>query len=422
VAGSLDKSGLSPQEIYEKLTGGPGPATLQAAGDRTRQEWQNEEDRAQLIRRLGEHIRQGWHGESGDAAFGAARPLAEAAIQGADKLGTAHDLLNRQGGSFHRAHNDVRPVPPRPPDNPIADMIPFETDLDREIKAYQADAQHNMRVFEGYDNASLYNETNMPKEYSNIRPSGDTITVKSVGGDPGGGETGGDSGDTGDGRRDRAPGGGRPDSSGGPGGPGGGMPIGGPPGVSSPSGAPSGGQTSPSDFRPGTGGFPQSPGAAGPPVGGTVPPGSFLPGGPFPGGRDAGPGGSGEFRGRRPAAGGFGGPGGSGEFGGRGPGAGAGPSGPRGPGNGAGGRGGGPGAGAGALAAEEAAIRRGAAAGPGARGAAGMPMGAMGAGHGKGDDDEEHDRKTMIESGGEDVFGSDVLTAPQVIGDDEYED
>jgi hypothetical protein len=51
-----------------------------------------------------------------------------------------------------------------------------------------------------------------------------------------------------------------------------------------------------------------------------------------------------------------------------------------------------------------------------------MPMGAMGAGHGKGDDDEEHDRKIMIESGGEDVFGSDVLTAPQVIGDDEYED
>lgn len=57
----------------------------------------------------------------------------------------------------------------------------------------------------------------------------------------------------------------------------------------------------------------------------------------------------------------------------------------------------------------------------GARGAAGMPMGAMG-GQGKGDEDDEHERKIMIESGGEDVFGSDTLTAPQVIGDDEYED
>ncbi len=162
MAGSLDKSGLSPQEIYEKLTGGPGLWSLEDAGSTTRKEWAKEDDRAQLIRQLGEHIRRGWQGAASDAAFGAAKPLAEAAAQGADRLDTAQDLLNRQGGSFHRAYNDVRPVPPRPPDNPIIDMIPFETDLDRQVKAYQADAQHNIQVFEGYDNASLYNETNMP--------------------------------------------------------------------------------------------------------------------------------------------------------------------------------------------------------------------------------------------------------------------
>lgn len=67
-------------------------------------------------------------------------------------------------------------------------------------------------------------------------------------------------------------------------------------------------------------------------------------------------------------------------------------------------------------------MRRGGLAASGGRGPGGMPMGAMGGGHGKGDEDEEHERKIMIESGGEDVFGSDVLTAPQVIGDDEDED
>jgi hypothetical protein len=46
----------------------------------------------------------------------------------------------------------------------------------------------------------------------------------------------------------------------------------------------------------------------------------------------------------------------------------------------------------------------------------------MGGGRGKGDEDEEHQRKVLIETDGESVFGSDVLTAPQVIGDDEYED
>ncbi|MGB3438791.1 MAG: hypothetical protein WBA97_08570, partial [Actinophytocola sp.] len=73
--------------------------------------------------------------------------------------------------------------------------------------------------------------------------------------------------------------------------------------------------------------------------------------------------------------------------------------------------------------AEEAAARRAAAAGV-ARGGAGGPMGGgpMGGGQGKGDEDEEHKRKVLLEIDSESVFGSDVLTAPQVIGDDEYED
>jgi hypothetical protein len=50
-------------------------------------------------------------------------------------------------------------------------------------------------------------------------------------------------------------------------------------------------------------------------------------------------------------------------------------------------------------------------------------MGApVGAGRGKDDEDTEHQRKFLIEADAEDTFGSDVLTAPQVIGDDEYED
>jgi hypothetical protein len=76
--------------------------------------------------------------------------------------------------------------------------------------------------------------------------------------------------------------------------------------------------------------------------------------------------------------------------------------------------------GAGALAAEENAVRRGAAAA--ARGGAG-PIGApLGAGRGKGDEDAEHERKVLIEVDSEATFGSDVLTAPPVIGDDEDED
>jgi hypothetical protein len=50
-------------------------------------------------------------------------------------------------------------------------------------------------------------------------------------------------------------------------------------------------------------------------------------------------------------------------------------------------------------------------------------MGApLGGGRGKDDEDAEHERKVLIEADSEETFGSDVLTAPPVIGDDEYED
>jgi len=46
----------------------------------------------------------------------------------------------------------------------------------------------------------------------------------------------------------------------------------------------------------------------------------------------------------------------------------------------------------------------------------------MGGGRGKGDEDEDHTRKVLIEPDPEAMFGSEVMTAPQVIGDDAYED
>ena len=75
--------------------------------------------------------------------------------------------------------------------------------------------------------------------------------------------------------------------------------------------------------------------------------------------------------------------------------------------------------GAGALAAEEAAAQRAAAA---PRGTGSGMMGGAPVGANRKDEADEHQRKVLIESDAEGLFGSDVLTAPQVIGDDEYED
>lgn len=395
---------MSPAEIYEKITGGDGLGSIQREQTNATRELEREQDRADQVMSLAKAIREGWQGEAASAAYGVAMPLAEQMIGNAIKLKYAGDLLARQSESFQTAYHSVRPISD-PPEGSVDEKFPFDVDHEIAVKKYRDDAQNNLYVYGVYDEASRYNETNMPQEYlAGERTGGGAVDVDPGEvikiGDPGPGEP--------------RPGNPRP------GGPGpGGWFTDGPYRGSNPGGSESGGfdpgpggsvggsgaQTGPTEYRPSSrppAAYPlptyPEPGQPSPVSGG---PGFVggVPVGGYPGG---GPGGFGP-RGGSPGAGGFG------------------PRGNGGPGSG-GVRGPGGAAGAGALAAEEAAARRAAQAATGGRPGAG-PMGApVGAGRGKNDEDNEHQRKVLIESDGEALFGSDVLTAPQVIGDDEYED
>lgn len=390
---------VTADDIYRWLKEGPGADSLNLAQNATRREMERENQRADQIMALSSAIQAGWQGEAGGRAYSAATPLAEHALRGADQLRVSQDLLSRQSASFADAANRVQPVPENPPENALDDAFPFDNDIDKQTQDYQSAAQNNFAVFREYDGASSYNETHMPQEYNTtnrstgditVTPPADTIEVGDAGprtGDPGG------------------PGG---DYSGGPGnhsgysgGQSGPSAVGDYPGTVSSGGQ----QTSPNDYRP----SPQPPYSYPPPYTPaprpspvSADPGNFTGGVPY-GGYQSG-GGSG--------GGGFGPRGGGGAPGGGSP-RGFGPT-----------PGPGPGAAAGALAAEEAAARRAAQAAAGIRpGAAAGPMGApMGAARNKDDEDTEHERKILIETDAEETFGSDVLTAPQVIGDDEYED
>jgi hypothetical protein len=401
--GEWIKNGMSPHQIYEYFATGRGTGLLDDAQAATRQEWQLEDGRADLIRKQGELIRGGWQGSASEGAFGAAQPLAESALHGADALSRAEDLLDRQSGSYHRAANSVKPMPSEPPQMDINDtMLPF-ADYDKHVTTYQSDAQHNIEVYRGYDGASEYNQTNMPAAYSTVNHAGGNISVTASDSQPD------DAGDHIDSTDYVQP-------------PGNSEPLGerrdpgGRPGDGPPTNEPAPDprqpqQTNPSEFVPPSivtpGNLPSTaqPAPTGPTPGGMVaglPVGGFT--GSGPGGGTGGPGARG---------GTYGGPGGPG---GRGPGGGGPGSGPR-----SGVPGAGPGVGA-IAAAEEAAARR-AAAAAAVRGAGpGVMGGAPVAGRGKGDDDDEHQRKVLIEIDAEGTFGSDALTAPQVIGDDAYED
>ncbi|MDQ3790684.1 MAG: WXG100 family type VII secretion target, partial [Actinomycetota bacterium] len=168
---------MTPQRIYEELTTGPGSETLQTAQHISREESAAEQARAQRIRRLMTTIESGWQGSAAEGAQGAARPLAQHADEGAEYLYLAQDLLDRQAGSFHRAAASVEPMPSDPAAAILEEAVPFEVDTDFHTQEYQQKAQHNIRVFEGYDNASNHNETYLPQQFSSVNHSGGGISV-----------------------------------------------------------------------------------------------------------------------------------------------------------------------------------------------------------------------------------------------------
>ncbi|MFC4854605.1 hypothetical protein [Actinophytocola glycyrrhizae] len=399
--------GYSGREVYDNFHDGRGSDGLIGGAAIVNEVAGSYRERAEQIHRLAARMESAWQGSASGAALRGVGPLLVEHELSGMSLVTAQDLTNRQAGSFGDAKNAVVPVPPRPePMNPMAMLVSPAAivDLERQVDDYNTAAQHNVDVMNRYTGASDHNTTNLPSDYGTLTGDQSGISV-----DPG--PTTIDSADFGD-STDSADGSGGPSGGGdrGPGGPGGTGPgpvAGGPSsgGASAPDGGPAGttpgaGATVPGSFTP----TPSSPGSVpGPsPVSPTDPGTGRVPGGLAPvSGLVAGVGPGGE-----PGAGRGGGVGGQPR---------GGVAGPR------GGVLGGPGVGA--LAAEEAAARRAAAVaaarggGPGAMG--GAPVGA---GRGKGDEDEEHTRKVILEADAESVFGSDVLTAPQVIGDDEYED
>jgi hypothetical protein len=408
---------LTPHEIYRQIVDGPGDRSLDAARTAVDEERGRESDRARMIRLLAEKIRGGWQGEASATAFGAAMPLARYAIDGSDQLKVAHDLMSRQSDAFHETARRMSPVPEKPPEsNIVNDLIPFETDLDREIRDYQTNAQNNIRVFHEYVSASSFTEAHLPSNYPmidhvlgdiSVTPPEDVAAApeESVSGAERPADTG-----SGDESRSRSGGGGGAA----------------PPAGERTSEAPQ--RTTPSEVVSTSS---QAPSA--------VPPSQPSPGSSETSGQSVvSPGGGpGALEERRRTARGGGPPGtgaggggfGGGGFGGgpragtggSGPGAGT-PGGSR-PGTGAPG-GSGPGVragapGAGATGGEEA--RRGVPTSPRGGGPAttgGVPLGTGS----RPADDVEHERKVLLRANPEETFGDDTPTAPPVIGDESFEE
>ncbi|SDC86355.1 hypothetical protein SAMN05216174_10546 [Actinokineospora iranica] len=409
-------SGLTASQIYHALTGGSGASTLTMAQHTAGQEAKTETERAERINQLAQKIEAGWQGKAGAAAYGAAKPLAEVTILGADNLDHTDQLLQEQGGAFGSASSSVVPVAENPPDTGFWDeATPWDTDTEDELSKYQANSEHNLRVYQMYDENSMSNEQALPMDYSSLHDTGGDIRVENPNFPPTPppddprdpvtppGRNGRDPGDV---WTPPPPSDQRPERPTDP--------------LTPPQYDDKPQQTRPHDWTP-----PPTPvqppnRPIGPPL--PIQPPVADPLLPFGGGRFGSGGADGAGGGRAGGGGGGAGRGGAGGFGARGGGAGGFGAGGAGE-HGAGARPGGPATGAehgpgGRPGGAGAAAAAAGAGGAGTGGRGGQPGMGAGGGRGQGEDDTEHTRASfLLENDPEAIFGTDQMTAPPVIGE-----
>ena len=453
---------LTPEKIVELIKSGQGPAGLYSSGDGTAMMSHMHQDIAQRMADLQSSMTASWKGPAAMQAQAGAGPLIQASDVSSEHLQNAKDVYANQGEAFAALNSSLPDhLEPAPESNFLSDHVPFLSNRDEEIAAWNEKAEKVVHDYNNYASESNANAARWPNDYGQIvlPPGGPSFSVSPVGvgagigigaeipnvNGPGGSDstspsdTGGGSGGPANVPSVNGPApGGNPNSPSGSTGPSSNSPI---PSVTGP------GSTGPGSTGPGPGGTgPNGPGTGnrskpGQPPYGFLPPGTKGPNRPGtpPGGKPgdgtgAGPGdnrrsGPGGSAGQRVGPGGIG-QGGTGTGGtGTGTGSGARAGGVGGTGAGAGAPGSGAAANAGLGAGKGTGVGAGmpgqagaggAAAGQAAAGRGGMgAMGGMGGagGRGKGGEDGEHKRLEVLQEPDPDaIFGTDQKTTPPVIG------
>jgi len=368
--------GMSGDEIYRNFRQGAGAEGLSTSASTLNELVVRYQQRAERLAQLRSRMEAGWQGTAADAAHRGLGPAVDEHEKAGEALFTAEELTIEQAGSFDNAKNSVMRVPPEPAKvDPLSLMLNPEGQQsfwDQTAERQQA-AQHNVDVMNTYSTSSEVNTDGQPDTFGEL--VGDQSTVEVSGPDSGGSI---DSDDYRESTSDSVP----PDSAPWPGSSGDAAP----PATDSDLGTNSGASNGTATDATTPGGYTATPS----PVGATTPqPGSDtgagLPRGTSGGGFSTGLGIPLDGRGV-----GLGGPRG-----------GAGLEAPR------GGQAGAPG-----RVAPGAVTSTGP--GRGGMGFGGMPVGG---GRGRGEEDTERKTPAYLEGGDpEELFDTDLLTAPPAIG------
>jgi hypothetical protein len=190
---------MSGQEIYENFANAPGPDGLMQSQEQLAMVEAVYTERENQIRTLAASMEEGWTGDAAGAAQRGAGPLAVAHGGAAQEMATAKDLLSNQADSFYLVKSSVTPVPPAPNSPSTLDNVitlgSAQSDYEAGVAKSNAAAQVNVAAMDGWTSSSSYNGSMMPTTYGQIDPNAmnvgmtQPLTPPPVGPGPGGGDT-----------------------------------------------------------------------------------------------------------------------------------------------------------------------------------------------------------------------------------------
>jgi hypothetical protein len=172
---------MSGQQIYENFANAPGPDGLMQAQQHLAMVEAVYTERENQIRTLAASMEEGWTGDAAGAAQRGAGPLAVAHGGAAQEMATARDLLANQADSFYVVKSSVTLVPPAPSEPSTFDnLISFggaQSDYEAGVAKSNAAAQANVAAMDGWRSSSSYNGSMMPTTYGQIVPNAMNISI-----------------------------------------------------------------------------------------------------------------------------------------------------------------------------------------------------------------------------------------------------
>jgi hypothetical protein len=165
---------IPPGELVRRVKAGPGPESLghaqNASALQANAQLGIEADTLAVVGRL----ENAWSGQSGDAARGSLRPLADVAISASIALHGSQNTLTDQAHAFTSTRDSLHDVSDDAPSKSFWDTVtPWDTDNEDQVNQRNAAIQQNNAVYQGFAGTSDDHAQQMPIDYGQVPDSAD---------------------------------------------------------------------------------------------------------------------------------------------------------------------------------------------------------------------------------------------------------